>query len=143
MMIYLPKINVPVDKEQVRFMNPLVLAFVGDAVQQLAIRTSLAVSSGERAGKLHLKTSAEVKATHQAKIIESIMGQLTEEEVTVYKTARNTKLNSIAKNASISEYRKATGYEALIGYLYLIGNNDRLDEIFSLSNKENLNNVES
>lgn len=109
--------------------SPLTLAFIGDGVFDLVIRTVI-VERGNRApAGLHKKKSSIVKAQTQAQMIELLMAELTQEEQSVYRRGRNAKSYTTAKNASIGEYRRATGFEALIGYLYL---EDRLERILEL-----------
>ena len=112
--------------------SPSTLAFVGDAVFGLLVRTKLA--EVERPiGQLHKMSVDYVNANAQAEGFEMIKDLLTEKEMSVFKRARNHKTLSSAKNASIVDYRRATGFEAVIGYLYLIGNMSRLNEILNLS----------
>lgn len=127
----LKKLKSEFDCEDVDLRNysPLTLAFLGDCVFDLIVRTVI-VERGNRAPEsLHKKKSAVVKAQTQAKMAESILELLTEEEITVYKRGRNAKSYSVAKNASVSDYRKATGFEALLGYLYLQDKEDRIIEL--------------
>ena len=90
----------------------------------------------EPANKLHKKTVAYVKAQTQASMIEALLPYLTEEEEAVYKRGRNAKSYTSAKNASIGDYRKATGMEALVGYLYLTGQEARIMELIKTGLKE-------
>ena len=109
--------------------SPLTLAFVGDCVFDLIIRTIL-VGEGNRATEaLHKHKSKIVKAGSQALMAEKLADFLTDEEADVYRRGRNAKSYSTAKNASVSDYRKATGFEALLGYLYLKDDEDRIIEI--------------
>ena len=113
--------------------SPLTLAFLGDGVFDLIIRTVI-VERGNRAPEsLHKKKSAVVKAQTQARMAESILESLSEEELAVYKRGRNAKSYSVAKNASVSDYRRATGFEALLGYLYLQDKEDRVIELVKLA----------
>lgn len=130
-------LNSVIEKTQAKEMNPLVLAFVGDSVQMLYIRTKLATSHGFKSGKLHLLAAMSVSATAQAKTYEDIKDKLTEDETDIYKRARNSKTSCSAKNAKITEYRKATGLEAVIGFLYLTGQYERLNMILDLSCRDN------
>ena len=110
----------------VRTYSPLTLAFVGDCVFDLIIRT-VVVGRGNRATNgLHKTKSAIVKAQTQAEMIEVLLPELSPEEESVYRRGRNAKSYTTAKNASIGDYRKATGLEALIGYLYLQDDMDRV-----------------
>ncbi len=99
--------------------SPLTLAYIGDAVYEIIIRTILVEHGNAPVNKLHQKASSLVKAQAQANLIHTIEKDLTEEEMAVYKRGRNAKSATTAKNASIQDYRTATGLEALIGYLYL------------------------
>ena len=108
------------------------LAFIGDAVYNVYIRLYLASNNNLKTGKLHNKSIKYVSAKGQSKIIDKIIDILTEEEINIYKRGRNTNINTISKNVDIIEYKKATGFEALIGYLYLTKNNDRLNFLIDL-----------
>lgn len=110
----------------IRTYSPLTLAYIGDAIYDLVIRTIVVERGNRSADKLHKKTVAYVNARVQAKMIEALEGELTEEEAAVYHRGRNAKSYTTAKNASVIEYRKATGLEALCGYLYLQGRQERL-----------------
>lgn len=111
--------------------SPLVLAYVGDAVYEIMIRTKIVNSGSVQVNKLHKHSANLVKAETQAKMILALMEELTEEEVAVYKRGRNAKSYTMAKNASMKDYRMATGFEALVGYLYLSEQNHRLIELVS------------
>lgn len=106
--------------------SPLTLAYIGDAIYEIVIRTIVVAQANSQVNKLHKRTSNLVKAPAQAKMILSLMDELTEEEKAVYKRGRNAKSVSMAKNATMSEYRTATGFEALMGYLYLSKQSDRM-----------------
>lgn len=110
----------------IRTYSPLALAYIGDAVYDLVIRTVVVERGNTSANKLHHKTVTYVNARIQARMIEALMDELTEEEQTVYKRGRNAKSYTTAKNATVIEYRKATGFEALCGYLYLTGKQERM-----------------
>ena len=109
------------DRVDIRTYSPLTLAFVGDCIYDLVIRTIVV----ER-GILHTKKSSIVKAQAQAAQADALMEELTAEEQAVYRRGRNAHSHSAAKNASIGDYRKATGLEALYGFLYLTDQTDRL-----------------
>lgn len=119
--------NDKLSKNTARNLSPITLAFVGDAVYTLFVREKIVFQSDLKGSELNRRTSLEVKASAQAKFIDKIMPLLTEEEFDIYKRARNTKKNTRAKSASVCEYNKSTGFEALVGYLYLIGETDRLN----------------
>lgn len=99
--------------------SPLTLAYIGDAVYEIVIRTILVEKGNAQVNKLHQRASKLVKASAQSEIIEKLKEDLTEEELAVYKRGRNAKSYTMAKNATMSDYRRATGFEALMGYLYL------------------------
>ena len=109
--------------------SPLTLAYIGDCVYELIIRTNLVNRGNSPVNKLNKKASNLAKASTQARIIESIMDMLSEDEEAAYKRGRNAHSCTKAKNASTSDYRKATGFEALIGYLYLQKKFDRIMEL--------------
>lgn len=105
---------------------PLILAHIGDAVYEVVIRT-IVLSKGNRPiEKVHKAATGMVNAGMQAQVAETIMPLLSEVELDIYKRGRNAKSGSKAKNASIGDYRKATGVETLIGFLYLKGETDRI-----------------
>ena len=134
---FLPYAGIAISVKQAREMNPLVLAYIGDSVQMLYVRTRTAVESGSKAGVLHKAVSQEVKAHSQAVAAEKILPLLTVEEEGIYRRAKNSHTNNIAKNATSSDYRKASGYEALIGYLYITGQRERLAELISKAAQNN------
>lgn len=112
--------------------SPLALAYIGDGVYELIIRT-LVISNGNAAvNRLHKKSTSLVKAGTQAYIMKEIQGELTEEEFTIYKRGRNAKSATMAKNATMTEYRIATGFEALIGYLYVTEKFNRMIDLVKI-----------
>ena len=118
-------------EEQAFLMNPIVLAFVGDAVYSLFIRKRLAVTVDKKSGVLSEMSAKKVCAEAQAKRADELGAVFNERETAVFMRARNAKKNTRAKHSSISEYHKSTGFEAVIGYLYLSGQAERLDEILN------------
>lgn len=110
----------------IRTYSPLTLAYIGDAIYDLVIRTIVVERGNRSANNLHKKAVAYVNAKVQARMIDALEEELTEEEAAVYHRGRNAKSYTTAKNASVIEYRKATGLEALCGYLYLQGQQERL-----------------
>lgn len=109
--------------------SPLTLAYIGDAIYELVIRTILVREANTQVNKLHKKASSLVKAETQSLMIESLEQVFTEEEMRIYKRGRNAKSFTSAKNASIVDYRRATGFEAVMGYLYLKGDYDRIIDL--------------
>lgn len=114
----------------IRTYSPLTLAYIGDGIYDLVIRSIIVGRGNTKASKLHMRTSQIVKANAQAQVIEAIEDLLTEEEEEIYKRGRNAKSPTMAKNASMKDYRKATGFGALVGYLYL---QDRFERILELT----------
>ena len=117
------------DTQEVKTCSPLTLAYIGDAVYELIIRTIIVDQGNAPVNKLHKKSSSLVNAKAQAQIAVRLSGHLTDEEIAVYKRGRNAKSHTAAKNASITDYRLATGFEALVGYLYL---NDQMKRLVEL-----------
>ncbi len=111
---------------------PLDLAYIGDCVYELCIRTCLLADGAQSVDKLNRKASNLAKAVTQAKMITGIMDRLSEEELTVYKRGRNAKSYSPAKNATLGDYHRATGFEALIGYLYLKKDYERMYSLIQM-----------
>lgn len=109
------------------------LAFIGDSVYNVYIRTYLASISNMKTGKLHRNSIKYVSAKGQSKIIDMIFNILTEEEIQIYKRGRNTNIHTVSKNVDVIEYKKSTGFETLIGYLYLKKDIKRLEKIIALS----------
>lgn len=112
--------------------SPLVLAYIGDGVFELIIRTIMVRQENCPVQKLHKRTSTLVKAENQAMMMDRLMPHLTEEEEGIYRRGRNAKSYTKAKNASTGVYRKATGFEALIGYLYLQKKTERIIDLVTL-----------
>ena len=122
------------DKIKAGNLNPVVLAFVGDAVYSLFVRDRLTFSSSAKTGELNKLATSIVKATSQAEFAKKIMPLFNEEELSIFKRARNAKKTTRAKNASVAEYNMSTGLEAVIGYLYVIGEIDRLNFLLNEGN---------
>ncbi len=120
------KLTFECKEQDVRAYSPLTLAYIGDAIYDLVIRSVVVERANRSANDLHKKTVRYVKAETQSAMIMALLEELTEEEQAVYKRGRNAKSHTMAKNASMSDYRKATGFEALMGYLYLTDQTDRL-----------------
>lgn len=121
----------------IRTFSPLPLAYLGDGVYELVIRSFL-LSKGNRPVKsLHKEAEALVKAQAQARMADLLLPQLTEEELGIYQRGRNASPSSVAKNASLNDYHKATGLEALLGYLYMTGQMARILELVGKFLQEN------
>ena len=117
--------------QDIRQIPALALAYLGDAIYELIIRTTLVEKGLSHVDSLNKKASGYAKAPTQAKIFHLIEPDLSEEELAVFKRGRNAKSGSVAKSGTVAEYRIATGVEALMGYLYLNGNIDRILELVS------------
>lgn len=118
--------------KEARLLNPLQLALIGDAVYELYIRNYILANNLElSAHKIHIKAIGYVKAKSQSSIMHLLEEELTEEESYIFKRGRNAKSATVPKNADVRDYRMATGFEALVGYLHLIGDYERLDYVMS------------
>lgn len=117
------------EDKDLRTYSPLTLAYIGDAIFDLVIRTLLVKRGNCQPNKLQERASRLVRASAQARMIQNLMPVLTEEEIVIYKRGRNAKSYTKAKNATVLDYRKATGFEALMGYLYLEENTKRIIEL--------------
>ncbi len=112
---------------------PLTLAYIGDSVHTLFVRERVIGQTDKKVHELHILTSRYVKASAQAKAIHILLPELNEEEEAIYKRGRNAKSATVPKNAIVSDYRAATGFEALIGALYIDKKKERLNEILARS----------
>ena len=120
------------EDRDLRSYSPLTLAYLGDAVYEIMIRTSLVKKGNCAVNKLHKKASSLVKAQAQSRMIGYMEEYLTEEEYQIYKRGRNAHSPTMAKNATMTDYRRATGFEALVGYLYLKEEFQRLVDIIKI-----------
>lgn len=115
--------------QQARGYSPLALAFIGDAVYEEFIRTKILLRANMSANKLHKEAVKYVKASAQSDAMKVLLPLLTEEEEDVFKRGRNAHSATVPKNADVIEYRTATGFESLIGYLYLTAQQERLNDL--------------
>ena len=122
-----------IDKQRAKNMSPIVLAFIGDAVYSLFVRERAALTTDAKSGKLSELSGRTVSAKFQAKFVDEHLCDFTEEEADIFRRARNAKKPSRAKHSTVTEYNKSTGLEAVFGYLYLIGETDRLNYLLNLS----------
>ena len=113
--------------EGARNLNPVVLAFVGDAVYSLYVREKLVRGTDFKTGMLQKLASQKVSAHGQSELTEKILPVLTEEEADIFRRGRNAKKTTRSKHASVGEYNRSTGFEAVLGYLYLTGQYQRID----------------
>jgi len=119
------------DEKTLSQYSPLLLAYVGDAVFELIVRSRLVVAGQRRIRDLHAETVAMVRAENQARLARKLYNHLSEQEQDIVRRGRNTK-STPPKNADMQEYRLSTGFEALIGYVYLKGDQARLAELIKL-----------
>lgn len=117
------------DLAEVNMLSPLVWAYVGDSVYEMFIRTHLVNFSNAKPHKLHIEAIKYVKAKAQAELLKKLQNILTDEEKDIVRRGRNTENHHTAKNADVADYAQSTGFEALIGYLYLSKQDNRLKEI--------------
>ena len=122
-----------ISKDQAKQMQPLVLAMVGDGVQTLFVRKFIALKFGVKVNKMNKMVSSVVSAGAQFETFKKIEPSLYEDEQDIARRARNTHIHTKAKNFSFNEYIHATALEALFGYLYLTGQNERLNEFLNIS----------
>jgi len=123
--------------EKPELLNPLVLAYIGDAVYEVYVRIYIAKKGLVKTNELHKESIAFVSANAQSNILTKLEEHLTEEELDIIRRGRNAHSNTIPKNASIADYKKATAFEALVGYLFLKNDIKRLEEIIKITLEEN------
>ena len=126
------------EDSDLRTYSPLTLAYIGDGVYEVVIRTILVKKGNCPVNQLHRKASSLVKASAQSNMMDILEPQLTEEEQSVYRRGRNAHSPTMAKNATMSDYRRATGFEALIGYLYLKEDYTRMLELIRMGIGEDI-----
>lgn len=125
-----------ITEAEARNLSPVTLAFIGDAVYTLYVREKLVTRHDYSTGTLQKLSSAEVSAHGQSGLLERILPLLTEDELGVYKRGRNAKKPTRSKNASVAEYNVSTGFEAVLGYLFLTGNYARIERLIGGNNNE-------
>lgn len=119
------------DVQSAKMLSSLGLAYIGDCIFELMVRERMIAKGNMPVNKLHKMTVSYVCASAQSKAFSLVEGLLTEEETAIYKRGRNANGNHIPKNANPADYRRATGLEALFGYLYLSKQNERVGELFN------------
>lgn len=120
------------DIADAKLLSPLVWAYVGDSVYELFVRTKLTNTSNAKPHKLHIESIKYVKAKAQADILKNISDRLTDEEKDIVRRGRNTENHHVAKNSNVADYSQSTAFEALIGYLYLTKQDERLEEVLNM-----------
>ncbi|MCR5416201.1 MAG: ribonuclease III [Pseudobutyrivibrio sp.] len=121
-----------IESKDIRTYSPLTLAYIGDAIFDVVVRSILVNKGNTAVNKLHQRASSVVKAPTQAKMAAAIMDEFTEEEADWYRRGRNSKPHTKAKNATTMDYLEATGFEAVMGYLYLTDDMDRICELVNM-----------
>lgn len=128
----------PLTYEQAQQINPITLAFVGDAVYSAYIRERLAIEIGGRPSDLQRVSSQVVSAKGQSAFLEELIPLLTEEEGGIFRRGKNAKKPTHSKGATALEYNRSTGFEAVLGYLYLTGRDERITQLLSALNEKDL-----
>ena len=123
-------------KSQIDAISNLGLAHMGDCVYEMLVRAYLCAGGNKTVAQLHKQTIAMVKATYQAAFVDKMLPLLTEEEMTYYRRGKNSHVHAVPKSATPAQYAKATGLEAMFGYLFLSGQKERANEIFNLVMQE-------
>lgn len=134
-------INQKITIKEAKLMNPIVLAYIGDGVHTLYIREKLTFSSDKKSNLLNKEEATIACATSQAKAAEILIPIFTEEESAIFHRARNSKKGSKAKNSTAANYMKATGFEAVIGYLFITGQIDRLNQLLGFVDENDGQNI--
>ncbi len=129
-------LNSVLSKEEAKQLNPVVLAFVGDAVYSLYVRETLVFSGGGKAADFQRTASKVVSAHGQSELLEKLLPLFTEEEAEVFRRGRNAKKATKSKSASVAEYNRSTGFEAVLGFLYVAGERGRIDELLGTDTED-------
>ena len=129
------------DKIKAAQINPVTLAFLGDAVYSLYVREQLVKSGTGKAADLQRAASKVVSAKGQSAFLERVLPTLSQEEEEIYRRGRNAKKATKSKSASVAEYSRSTGFEAVLGYLYLIGESERINELLSMIDETQLQGI--
>ena len=123
-------------KAEIDAISNLGLAHMGDCVYEMLVRAYLCAEGNKTVAQLHKQTISMVKATYQAAFVDKMLPLLTEEEMTYYRRGKNSHVHAVPKSATPAQYAKATGLEAMFGYLFLSGQKNRANEIFNLVMQE-------
>ena len=123
-------------KKEIDAISNIGLAHMGDCVYEILVRAHLCAQGRKTVQQLHQQTIQMVKATFQAKFVDKMLPILTDEELAYYRRGKNAHVHAVPKSCTPAEYAKATGLEALFGYLFLSGQKERANEIFQIVMKE-------
>ena len=126
----------PISEEQAKLINPITLAFLGDAVYSLWVRERLTLLGSGKAAELQRAASVLLSARGQSAFLERVLPMFTAAEEEIFRRGRNAKKATKSKNASPAEYNRSTGFEAVIGYLYLTGQDERIDGLLSQTDEK-------
>lgn len=126
-----------ISAEKAKQISPLTLAFVGDAVYSLYVRESETLNRGGKLSALQKSTAERVSAVGQSELLKYVEGSFTQEEEEIYHRGRNAKKTTRSKSASVAEYNRSTGFEAVLGFLYLCGRYDRISQLLGGEGYEN------
>ncbi len=129
--VYMFSVQNKLTPQRAKQISPVTLAFVGDAVYSLYVRAGLVLSADRKPAELQKLASAAVSARGQSQLLLTLEDRLTQEEHEIYLRGRNAKKATKSKNADVAEYNRSTGFEAVLGYLYLTGNNDRIFQLLT------------
>jgi len=132
MSIDLLQTNPPLTPDEAKQYSPLSLAFLGDSVYEVMVREALLREANRSAKQLHEQAVAHVRAAFQASAVEQIIPLLSQDEADILRRGRNANGISVPKSSTPADYRKATGFECLFGYLFLCGQNERLHTLFTV-----------
>lgn len=124
------------DEKEINRLSPLTLAFIGDTVFDLLVRTRIVSTTSGKVSDMHKKASETVCAASQSRFVKELLPLLTEEETDIFKRGKNAHTASVPKNQSVSDYHFATGFETLLGWLYLNGKTERTAELFETIMKD-------
>ena len=130
--------SLPMDKAKAKQINPVTLAFLGDAVYSLWVREKLVLSGEGKAADFQRAAAKVVSAKGQSKFLNQVLPLFTEDEEEIFRRGRNAKKATKSKNATAAEYNRSTGFEAVIGYLYLIGVTERISYLLSFTDEQAL-----
>ncbi len=129
-------LSTTLEAQKAKQLNPVVLAFVGDAVYSLFVREKLCLSTDYKTGELQRLTSQSVSAHGQNELLDKIRPHFTVEEEEIFLRGRNAKKGTRSKSATVAEYNRSTGFEAVLGFLYITGQRERIDALLNMGEEK-------
>ena len=129
-------LSTTLETQKAKQLNPVVLAFIGDAVYSLFVREKLCLSTDYKTGELQRLTSQSVSAHGQNELLDKIRSHFTIEEEEIFLRGRNAKKGTRSKSATVAEYNRSTGFEAVLGFLYITGQTERIDTLLNMGEEE-------